>query len=125
MDMHVHCMRANCTVGSPNEIEQFASAEYLGRLPHEHGENGERFGGELHLSPSDFHLVSIPVQFDGTDLINASMHVMAPRPPQIRTDFGNQQSMSVSQIMGAVDPAFQIRYELVVGIETTGRNHCH
>jgi hypothetical protein len=125
MDMNIHCVLTNCKVGSPYEIDQLASAEYLGRLPHEDRENSEGFGGELHLSAGNFHLVSIPVQLDGPYLINSSTHVMTPRPPQIGTDFRNQKTMSVSQIMDAVYPAFQIRYIVVVGIETAGRNHRH
>jgi hypothetical protein len=84
--MNVHCVLTDCKVGPPCETDQFASAEYLGRFPHEHRENCEGFGGELHMSSDNFHLVSILVQFDGAHLIDSSTHVIASRPPQIGAD---------------------------------------
>jgi hypothetical protein len=69
--------------------------------------------------------VRIPVQFDGAYLIDSSTHFVAPRPPQIGADFGNQKTMSISQVMDAVHPTLQIRYAVVLGIETAERNYHH
>lgn len=77
------------------------------------------------MSSDNLHLVSILVQFDGAHLIDSSTHVIASRPPQIGADSREQKTMPVSQIMDAVHPTLQIRYTLVLGIETAERNHRH
>jgi hypothetical protein len=69
--------------------------------------------------------VSILVQFDGAHLIDSSTHVIASRPPQIGADSREQKTMPVSQIMDAVHPTLQIRYTLLLGIETAERNYRH
>ena len=118
VNMNVQGVPTDCIVGPPYEIDQFAAAEYLGRLPHERRENGEGFGGKFHLSSGNFHFVSISIQFDGADLIVSSTHGIAPSPPQIGADPTEQKTMPISQIMDAVHSTLQIRYTLVLGIET-------
>lgn len=108
-DVNIQRMLTDGKPASPYEIDQFTSAEYFGRLPHERPQNGEGFGGELHLSSGEFHLVRVSIQFDGAHLIDASTHGIAPRPPQIGTDLGDQQTVSVPQIMDAVHPTLQVR----------------
>jgi hypothetical protein len=123
--MDVHGVLTDYNVRPPYEVDQFASAEYLGWFPHEDAENCEGFGGELHLSSGNCHLVSISVQFDRAHMIDSSPRALASRPPEIGTDFGDQKAMSILQIVDAVHPSLQIRYKVALGIKAVGRNYCH